>query len=309
MSSIIRLAGVLVMAVAMSGCATSNNPQDPLEGFNRAMFSFNDALDEAALKPAANAYKSTLPSFVQTGIGNFFGNIGDVWNAVNNFLQGKVSDGASDVIRVAVNTTIGVYGLFDVGSQAGLAKHNEDFGQTLAVWGVKSGPYVVLPFMGSSTLRDALAAPVDMRADLWRYQDPVKVRNVGFVVRTVDQRAAVLDASNLIEDAALDKYEFVRDAYLQRRANIINDGESAKPKSDDKSSSNQEPVPPDTARQPIVTPTASVEPLLESVVKLSNPVNDDMKLVFQLPPIQENAPAPENIQVSAMPMSSDSTIR
>ncbi|MBI3283718.1 MAG: VacJ family lipoprotein [Burkholderiales bacterium] len=201
------------------------NPRDPLEGFNRVMFNFNDTLDQAILKPVAEVYRDILPSFVQTGIGNFFGNIGDVWNAVNNLLQGKAADGVNDVMRVAVNTTFGLGGLLDIGSAAGMPKHKEDFGQTLGTWGVKSGPYVVLPFLGPSTLRDTLATPVDFKGDLWSYQTPVSSRNVGTALRLVDKRAALLNAGTLIEEAALDKYVFIRDAYLQRRAGEIHPDE------------------------------------------------------------------------------------
>lgn len=198
------------------------NPRDPLEGFNRAMFSFNDTVDTAVVKPVAEAYRSATPNFVQTGIGNFFSNIGDVWNAVNNLLQGRVNDSATDVMRFAINTTFGIGGLIDIGSAAGMPKHNEDFGQTLGRWGVTSGPYLVLPILGPSTVRDALATPVDMKGDLWNYKRPMHVRNIGTVVRLVDKRASVLDAGSLLEEAALDKYVFFRDAYLQRRAGQIN---------------------------------------------------------------------------------------
>ncbi|MCH8622009.1 VacJ family lipoprotein [Undibacterium sp. TS12] len=202
-----------------------NNPRDPLEGFNRAMFSFNDTVDTAVVKPVAQAYRSATPSFVQTGVGNFFSNIGDVWNAVNNLLQGRVNDSVTDVMRFAVNTTLGIGGLIDISSAAGMPKHNEDFGQTLGRWGVKSGPYLVLPVLGPSTVRDALATPVDMKGDLWTYKRPMHVRNIGTFVRLVDKRASVLDAGSLLEEAALDKYVFFRDAYLQRRAGQVNPDE------------------------------------------------------------------------------------
>jgi phospholipid-binding lipoprotein MlaA len=219
----IRRTVVLMALLALAGCAT-NNPRDPLEPFNRAMFQFNDKLDQVALKPAAEVYIK-LPSFVQTGVGNFFGNLGDVPTAINNFLQGKLADGLSDVMRVAVNTTFGFGGLLDIGTEAGLYKHSEDFGQTLGKWGVRSGPYVVLPLFGSSTLRDTAAMPVDLETDPWRFTDPTRSRIAGSVVRVVDQRAGLLDASNLLEEAALDRYVFVRDAYMQRRQNKVYDGE------------------------------------------------------------------------------------
>ena len=230
MMTFIKRGGMALLAIALVGCAANptRNPRDPMESFNRAMFSFNDAVDEAALKPAAEAYQRTLPEFVQSGVGNFFGNLGDVWTAVNNLLQGKGADGTSDIMRVAINSTFGLGGLIDIASSAGISKHKEDLGQTLGKWGVGAGPYMVLPLFGSSTLRDTLALPLDWKGDLWRYKDPVSVRYAGAAVRVVGQRANVLDASNLIEEAALDRYEFVRDAYLQRRQNTIDDGDTRK---------------------------------------------------------------------------------
>lgn len=221
--SSIRWVLALAVAFALTGCATSN-PRDPFEPFNRAMFKFNDKVDETALRPAAEMY-AKLPSFMQTGVGNFFGNLNDVPTALNNFLQGKMADGLSDVMRVAVNSTLGLAGFLDIASEAGLIKHNEDFGQTLGKWGIHSGPYVVLPLLGSSTLRDTVATPVDFESDPWHYKRPVHWRNPGSVVRVVDQRAALLGASNLLEEASLDRYVFVRDAYLQRRQSKVYDGE------------------------------------------------------------------------------------
>lgn len=225
MKKLIRSIAAIALAVALTGCASTSNSQDPLEGFNRAMFDFNDTLDRAALQPVAKAYQAVLPNFVQTGVGNFFGNLGDVWTAVNNFLQGKVEAGAQDVVRVVANSTLGVLGLFDIASDSGVPKHKEDFGQTLGAWGVSSGPYVVLPFLGASTVRDTAALPADLYGDIWSYKDPVRWRNAGSVVRLVDRRAALLDASNLLEDAALDRYQFVRDAYMQRRLSQVHDGD------------------------------------------------------------------------------------
>jgi phospholipid-binding lipoprotein MlaA len=223
MKSVVRT-GVLAVSLALAGCATAN-PKDPFEKFNRAMFTFNDTVDQAALKPAAEAYR-TLPSFVQTGVGNFFGNLGDAWTAANNLLQGKMADGMSDVMRFTFNSTFGLFGVLDIASEAGLPKHKEDFGQTLGKWGVAAGPYIVLPLLGPSTVRDTLATPVDIAGDPWDYARPINARNFGYVARVVDQRAAVLDATNLIEEAALDRYAFVRDAYVQRRESTVRDGQS-----------------------------------------------------------------------------------
>jgi phospholipid-binding lipoprotein MlaA len=217
------LALALAASAALAGCATGPNPRDPFEKFNRKMFAFNDAVDRAALKPAATAYKQVLPTFVQTGVSNFFGNMSDLWSGVNNLLQGKGVDGMSDVTRFTLNSTFGIAGLLDIASEAGLHKHNEDFGQTLGAWGVPSGPYLMLPLLGPSTVRDAAVIPLDVKADPWAYKEPVRWRNVGIALRAVDQRAAVLDASNLMEEAALDRYEFIRDGFLQRRLSRITD--------------------------------------------------------------------------------------
>jgi phospholipid-binding lipoprotein MlaA len=219
------LALAVVAAATLTGCA-GPNPRDPYEGFNRSMFKFNDAIDQAALKPAATAYKTVLPSFVQTGVNNFFGNLSDVWTAANGFMQGRGEQGMSDVMRVALNSTFGLLGVLDIASEAGLRKHNEDFGQTLGYWGVQSGPYLMLPLLGPSTVRDTVALPLDIKADPWAYKDPVNVRTIGAVTRVIDQRAVLLDASNLMEEAALDRYEFVRDSFLQARQSKVFNGES-----------------------------------------------------------------------------------
>jgi phospholipid-binding lipoprotein MlaA len=217
------IALALAVGGLLAGCATGSNPRDPFEKFNRQMFAFNDAVDRVALKPAATAYKQVLPTFVQTGVSNFFGNLSDLWTGVNNLLQGKGQDGMSDLTRFSLNSTFGLVGLLDIASEAGLHKHNEDFGQTLGAWGMPAGPYLMLPLLGPSTVRDAAVIPLDVAADPWAYKDPVRWRNVGIAVRAVDQRAAVLDASNLMEEAALDRYEFIRDGFLQRRMSRITD--------------------------------------------------------------------------------------
>jgi phospholipid-binding lipoprotein MlaA len=222
-----RAAALLLAALALTGCA-SMNEKDPYEKFNRSVYSFNDAVDRNALKPAATAYKAVLPSFVQTGVNNFFGNLSDIWSSANNVMQGKGERGLSDFTRVLINSTFGLAGVIDIASDAGLVKHNEDFGQTLGYWGVPSGPYVMLPLLGPSTLRDSAGLPVDIAADPWGYGVSSRARNVGTVVRVVDQRAVLLDASNLLEDAALDRYEFIRDGYLQRRKSQVFDGEDSR---------------------------------------------------------------------------------
>lgn len=234
---LVRAGAMLAIAASLSACATSNNPRDPLEGYNRAMFSFNDKVDEVALKPIAKGYKAVTPSFVQTGIGNFFGNLSDVWSAINNLAQGKGEAGMQDVVRVTMNSTFGILGLIDIASQAGVPKHNEDFGQTLGWYGVKPGPYVVLPLLGPSTMRDTVALPADIVGDPWRYKDPTNVRNIGTFTRVVDKRAQFLDATNLMEAAALDRYEFIRDGYLQARESKVFDGDMSRSKQETKGDS------------------------------------------------------------------------
>ena len=211
----------MLLVAGLTGCASTNTPGDPLEGMNRAVFSFNDTVDRVALKPAAQAYETALPSFVQTGISNFFGNLADVWTGVNQLLQGNGANGASDFTRVAINSTFGLGGVLDIATEARLPKHKSDFGVTLGVWGIGAGPYVVLPVLGPTNMRDTVALPVDSYGDIWRYKYPVNWRNVGYGVRLIDRRAQLLDASTLLDDAALDKYQFVRDGYVQRRQSQI----------------------------------------------------------------------------------------
>lgn len=214
----------LLAAGLVTGCATSGNPKDPIEGYNRAMFSFNEGVDKAILKPVAKGYDAVLPDPVRTGVTNFFGNIADLLIGVNNVLQGKVSQGGSDLGRVAVNTTVGVLGVFDVASRMGLEKHEEDFGQTFGRWGMNSGAYVVLPLLGSRTVRDTGGLVLDMATDPVVYIDNVSVRNSLVALRVVNDRANLLPAEKVVEEAALDKYAYIRDAYLQRRRSLVHDG-------------------------------------------------------------------------------------
>lgn len=226
MHAMTRIA-TLFLAVAMlalSGCASApRNPDDPLERYNRAMFAFNDGVDRALVRPTAQVYETVTPRFVRTGVGNFFGNIGDVWIGLNNMLQGKVGDGMSDWMRFMVNSTFGILGLFDVASEMGLQKNDEDFGQTLAVWGVVEGPFIVLPLFGPHTLRDAVALPVDMKGDPVASLDHRQTRVTMTVLRVVHVRARLLPLDATL-DEALDRYAFVRDAYLQRRRFLVHDG-------------------------------------------------------------------------------------
>jgi phospholipid-binding lipoprotein MlaA len=226
MKQTLRSSMLILALCTLGGCATTGNgneagANDPLEGYNRVAFKFNDTLDTYALKPVAQTYKNYIPQFVQTGIGNFFGNLHDIYSAANGFLQGNATGGFTDVMRVAVNSTFGLFGVIDVASEARLQKQNRDFGQTLGRYGVGPGPYVVLPLLGPSTLRDTVALPADFYGDVWSYKTPVYIRNIGSGVRLVDKRAALLDATGLLSDAALDKYTFTRDTYMQLRQSQI----------------------------------------------------------------------------------------
>lgn len=218
----------LALAVAaaglLAGCATSGNPKDPIEGFNRAMFAFNEGLDSAIIKPVATGYEAVLPSPVRTGVTNFFGNIADLLIGVNNLLQGKAPEAFSDLGRVAINSTIGLLGLFDIASEAGLEKHDEDFGQTFGRWGVGNGAYVVIPVFGPRTARDTAGLVLDVAADPLTHLGAGDGRDVLLALRTVNIRANLLPADKVVEEAALDKYSYIRDGYLQRRRNLIHDG-------------------------------------------------------------------------------------
>jgi len=220
---------VLALLAVLTGCATvppnaGQDPRDPLESFNRQVFEFNEGLDKVVLKPLAQVYDAVLPVPVQECLSNGFSNLREPSNALNNLLQGKGAEAISDVCRFAINTTVGLLGCFDVATRMGLEKHREDFGQTLAVWGVGNGPFLVLPLLGPSTIRDTAGIGVETVLDVNFWINNVSVRNTIFGVRTVSFRHELLKADDLISDAALDKYTFVRDGYLQRRRNLVFDG-------------------------------------------------------------------------------------
>ena len=223
-----RLVGLLVLAMALGGCASVPypNPADPLEGWNRGVQGFNDSVDDAVLKPVARGYRDLVPELVQTGVGNFFGNLGDGWSAVNQILQGKFEDGLNMTLRVVTNTVFGLAGLLDPATEIGLERRSEDFGQTLGRWGMGPGPYLVLPLLGPSTLRDTAALPLD-----WSATSPSLLTSdsgtqfAATALRVVHGRAGLLAATRLLDDIALDRYSFLRDAFLARRRNLIYDGD------------------------------------------------------------------------------------
>lgn len=218
-----KLVALVVIAVVVQGCASgpNANPEDPMEPLNRTVFNFNDGLDRAVLKPVATAYDQVTPSPVKTGVRNFFGNISDVWSIANNLLQFKVAQSLETFMRVSVNTTLGFGGLLDIGTEMRLARNRQDFGQTLGVWGFSAGPYLVLPLLGPSSLRDTVGSVVGGSADLVNNLRNVPMSNSLTLLRLVDRRAELLGTIDLLDQAALDKYSFTRDSYLHRRAASI----------------------------------------------------------------------------------------
>jgi phospholipid-binding lipoprotein MlaA len=217
---------VLLVVLSLAGCASgpNANPRDPLEPFNRGVYTFNDTVDKAVLKPVATAYRDVTPVRVRQGVGNFFGNLEDVWSFVNNALQFKGQAAIDSLKRFGVNTFMGWGGVFDVATEMDIEKHTKDFGHTLGYWGVAPGPYLVLPLLGPSTLRDTAALPIDWKGDLVSNVQHVPTRNTATVVRVIDERSNLLKAGTMLEEAALDRYSFTRDAYLQRRRSVIYDG-------------------------------------------------------------------------------------
>ncbi|SDV51291.1 MlaA family lipoprotein [Chitinasiproducens palmae] len=235
MNNTLRLTIATASLAVVAGCTTvrAPSPADPFEGFNRGVFAFNEGVDKAVLRPVAKAYVWALPQPVRTSVSNVFSNIGDVPVAANKFLQGDIAAGAESLMRVVINTVFGVGGLFDVATLAKLPKHQADFGTTLGHYGVPPGPYLMLPLLGPSTVRDAVALYPDWYATPTSYIDswPIKATLTG--VHIVSLRASLLDTTDLLSDAALDKYSFLRDAYLQRRQYLIKGPNAELPNYDD----------------------------------------------------------------------------
>lgn len=205
------------LALALAGCATGP-ANDPFERYNRGTTDFNESVDALVLKPVAQAYQEVTPAMARTGVSNFFANLGDAWSFVNNVLQLRPEPALDSLVRFNVNTVFGLGGLLDVASEMGVDRHKQDFGLTLGRWGVPTGPYVVLPILGPSTLRDTLALPVDSQGNLVSHVDSTATRNSLYTLRTVNTRANLLRASSVLDTAALDKYSFMRDVYLGIRS-------------------------------------------------------------------------------------------
>lgn len=223
------LSGALAL-VLLQGCASgpNANPSDPLEPFNRGVFELNDKVDRAVIKPVATAYREITPKPIRTGVSNFFGNLADAWSTVNNALQLKGEAATNSLMRFTTNSLWGLGGILDVASEMRIPRHSEDFGQTLGFWGVPPGPYLVLPILGPSTVRDTVGAFVDFNGNLATRGDNVALRNSMTGTGIVNARASLLDAGDLLDQVALDKYSFARDIYLQRRRSLSRPSTSEK---------------------------------------------------------------------------------
>ena len=216
---------VLAVAVALvAGCAAAPSREDPFEPMNRALYQFHDTVDTAVVKPVARAYIDIVPEFVRTGVSNVFNNIEDLISAVNSLLQGKLDKFDDDLARVVLNTAFGVGGIFDLASMVGIERGNEDFGQTFGAWGLPQGPYLFVPFFGPTTVRDGSGAIVRVMVGPVGYIGEVPLRNSLYGLGAVDLRAQALSAGAIVDTAALDRYLFIRNAYLQRRRYLLYDG-------------------------------------------------------------------------------------
>jgi len=218
-----KLVRILIVALLLTGCASTqnSNPQDPFESYNRSIYKFNDTLDRNVLKPVAQGYNSTVPKPVKIVIHNFFSNLDDVGVTINDLLQFKLRQAASDGIRVIFNTTFGIFGLFNVTDR--LEKHNEDFGQTLGYWGIGSGPYLMLPFFGPSSVRDGVGLYGDSLSNVISYEPDIVARDSAYVLGVVKGRAELTEQEGALDDAT-DRYAFIRDFYLAHRQSLVYDG-------------------------------------------------------------------------------------
>lgn len=234
MSGVLRAIAAIAVAASLAGCAATPSKIDPLEPMNRALFKIHDALDSSIAKPVAEVYVAVVPEFVRTAFNNEFNNIDDLFSAVNDLLQGKLDKAGNDLGRVLTNTMLGLGGIIDVATEAGIERGNEDFGQTFAVWGIPQGPYLFIPLFGPTTVRDGAGVIVRIAVGPIGYVPNVALRNSIYGVGYVDIRADALDAGDIIDTASLDRYLFIRNAYLQRRRYLIYDGKPPPESEDEK---------------------------------------------------------------------------
>ena len=230
MRTLLLNTALLAAVLLLTACAGAH---DPLEPLNRGIYRFNDVVDKAVVKPVAKGYNAVMPPFGMTMVSNFFSNLDDVVVFANDLLQFKFAQGLSDGTRFMVNSTLGVFGLFDIASSGGLIKHNEDFGQTLGKWGVGNGPYIVLPILGPSTLRDGVGLYADSYASPTYQLEHMRTRNQAFLVKGVNRRAELLDQEKVLNEAMLDPYQFRRDTYLIYRKSLVHDGDPPRIRYDD----------------------------------------------------------------------------
>jgi phospholipid-binding lipoprotein MlaA len=259
-----RLLRALLLAplLVLAGCASVNGPtepHDPYEGWNRSVYKFNDAVDKAVARPVAQAYEDYTPHVVNAGISNFFSNLDDVLVLTNDLLQAKFRQAASDGGRLLWNSTVGLFGLIDVATAIDLPKHDEDFGQTLGYWGVEPGPYLILPLVGPSDVRDGIGTVGYWYADPLNEVDDYRTYWAAATVRAVDRRAELLGASRVLEQAALDPYVFTREAYFQMRRSKVYDGKPPKEAQPDPFEEEFDPFAPD-ATEPSATPQDGQQP-------------------------------------------------
>jgi phospholipid-binding lipoprotein MlaA len=254
-SSTVRRIGLpafaAAVAITLAGCASGPvNPRDPFEPFNRKSQQFNEGIDAIVLKPVATVYRRHVPPIVRTGVSNFFGNLGDGWSAVNSALQFKFANAAEDFMRLNINTFFGLGGILDIASDLNIERHREDFGQTLGRWGVPAGPYIMLPLLGPSTLRDSLALTFDRQGDPVHFVNSTGTRYDLYSLRAVDQRSNLLRVGIVLEEAALDKYTFIRDSHLQKRRAEIFDTDPADTPADPAAAPAADPAGVGAASQP-----------------------------------------------------------
>ncbi|KVD30454.1 VacJ family lipoprotein [Burkholderia ubonensis] len=294
----IRHAALAVAAAAaLSGCATVQTPTkgDPLEGFNRTMYKFNDTVDTYALKPVAKGYQYVVPQPVRDSVTNFFSNIGDVYIAANNLVQLRIADGVGDIMRVVINTVFGVGGLFDVATIAKLPKHTADFGVTMGRYGMPAGPYLVLPLLGPSTVRDAAGLGVDYLGNPLTYVKPDGVSYGLFGLNLVNTRSNLLGAGDVLEAAAIDKYSFVRNAYLQRRQMLISNARGEAGGSSDSEALPKYDLPDDGAAAAAGASGAAAPAPGSEAAGAPNPAS-----ATNVPPMQVTPPAPGGLRIPSI---------